>query len=197
MCLAIFKPAKVAIPEARLRNGWVNNNDGAGFAYIKKGKVVSEKGFMFLSDFLPAYKEASTRHPASPFVIHFRIRSMGDKSPANTHPFTVENGVMIHNGTIMGTGATYAAGPSDTAKFAETFGKDLDYATVLKHKKEFEDAIDFNKVVLLYNGGKHIILNEKQGSWKDDVWYSNHSFEARPTLCSTYSHGNGYHGMME
>lgn len=185
MCLAIFKPAKVKIPEERLSNGWISNPDGAGFAYVDRGKVVVEKGFMNLKDFLAAYKKTTEKFKSSPFLVHFRIRSMGDKTADNTHPFRIKDGVMIHNGGFDGTGAQHQTGPSDTRLFAQRFGDLFTFETLDKHKKDFEEAIGWNKVAILYDDGKHIILNETKGEWVDDVWYSNFSWRSHPRSSSS------------
>lgn len=177
MCLAIFKPAKCSITEETLRAGWLGNSDGAGFAFVRNGKVQIQKGFMSVKEFLEAYDKAMKANRKSPFVIHFRIRSKGDRSADNTHPFQIKNGVLIHNGTLEGTTAEYNKGKSDTLLFSEKFADKLDYDTVSANKRDFEDAIGYNKIVLLYDDQRHIILNEGLGTWHDDVWYSNRSFE--------------------
>ena len=178
MCLAIFKPAKSNITEDILSQGWLGNSDGAGFAYVHKGKVVISKGYMKLQEFLEAYRTASKLHAKSPFIIHFRIKSMGAKNEDNTHPFPIEGGALIHNGTLTGTKAEWDKGPSDTALFAQRYFSHLSYAEVHANKEEFEEAVVYNKIAMLYNSGQYIILNEKNGVWHNDVWYSNHSFKA-------------------
>lgn len=177
MCLAIFKPAKCSITEEALRNGWQGNSDGAGFAFVRNGKVQIMKGFMTVKDFLEAYNTAVKANRKSPFVIHFRIRSRGEKNAENTHPFQIKDGVLIHNGSLDGTGAEFAKGKSDTFLFAEKFADRLPFDVVSASKKELGDAVGYNKVVILYDDGRHIIVNENLGHWKDDVWYSNHSYE--------------------
>lgn len=188
MCLAILKPAKVSIPEECLRNGWIANPDGGGYAFVHKGKVVVRKGYTKLQDFLKDFNEDIKKYKSSPFVIHFRIRSMGDKTPENTHPFPITGGVMIHNGTLNGTGAIYQQGPSDTSLFAEKFKDHLNMRFVLDHKAELAEAIGrYNKFVFLYDNGQAAIVNEDSGVWRDDVWYSNYTFCSRPV--STYPSG--------
>lgn len=189
MCLAIFKPAKVSVPADYLREGWIHNPDGAGFAYTHKGKVHTVKGLMTWKAFIEAYDVATKKFKNSPFVIHFRIRSMGDKSAENTHPFPIRDGVLIHNGSVDGTKAVWDKGPSDTAYFAETFSEKLTYDFVKEHKKEWDDAVGYNKMVMLYDDGRHLILNEQHGSWVNDVWYSNMSYKPRP-LAAPYNGGN-------
>lgn len=190
MCLAIFKPANVILPEESIRNGWIANSDGGGYAYINKKKVVMRKGIMTLKEFGEAYAADSKQYKKSPFAVHFRIRSMGDKDPLNTHPFAIADGALIHNGTIDGTGAQHGVGVSDTAKFCEMFGDKLTFDWVQENKADLEAAVSWNKLVMLYSTGKFHIINEKQGLWHGDVWYSNHSFKPRPPYnngasCST------------
>lgn len=177
MCLAILKPEKIIMSEAVLRDSFIGSPDGAGIAYVKEEKVVVEKGFFKLKDFLVAYEEAFQANKDSPFLIHFRNRTMGARDADNCHPFTVAGGAMIHNGGFNGTGAKGGFdGPSDTALWAKTFGEQLDYNTVFVHQKEIESAIGFNKVALLYGNGKAIILNGHLGTWVNGVWYSHANF---------------------
>ncbi len=96
MCLAIVKPGGVSLPEEHLAQGWINNSDGGGFAYIEKGEVKFEKGFFKYQDWLAAYKAKLELFPNSPFLIHFRIASQGDKAAGNTHPFKIPGGAVIH-----------------------------------------------------------------------------------------------------
>lgn len=176
MCLAILKPAGVIVPDEHLRNGWIGNPDGAGYGYVKDGKTVAVKGFGKLSKFMEAYKKDAEANPTSPFIIHFRIRSMGDSSAGNTHPFPIEGGLLIHNGTLSGTGAVYGAGPSDTALFADMFKSNLTFDFVQEHKDELNRICASNKLVMLYDNGTYQIVNDTLGVWVDGVWYSNNSY---------------------
>lgn len=180
MCLAIYRPPGKSVPEPHLHQGWQHNSDGAGFAYIEGSRVKFVKGLMTYKEFLAAYSDYASRFPNSPFLIHFRIRSTGARDEGNTHPFPFKHGVAIHNGTIDGTGAVYGTGNSDTSIFMEKYGDKLSHKLVSEHKKDIENALGAgNKLVLLYNNGKHIILNERMGHTKDDVWYSNATYVPR------------------
>lgn len=182
MCLAILKPAKVSITEDRLRNGWIANPDGAGYAFVHKGKVVTKKGYTKLQDFLTDIEADFKKHKNSHFAIHFRIRSSGEKSPEMTHPFPVAGGVVIHNGSITGTGAEYGTGESDTCKFANKFKENLTFDFVVNHKADLNEAMGkWNKLVFLYDTGQYVIINDNEGVWDGDVWFSNHTFKPRPT----------------
>jgi hypothetical protein len=177
MCIAMFKPAGVDVPIERLSQGWISNPDGGGYGYVKDGKTVISNGHMKLRDFLAAYNKDKEENPESPFLLHFRIRSAGAKGPINTHPFQIEGGILIHNGTLTGTGASWFDGPSDTKIFADRFSKHLNHDFVLNNKQKWEEAVGFgNKLAILYDDGRHQIINEHAGVWTDGVWYSNRSY---------------------
>ena len=45
-------------------------------------------------------------------------------------------------------------------------------------RKQVETIIGANnKLILLYESGEFVIVNEDQGSWIEDKWYSNRNFE--------------------
>lgn len=178
MCIAIFKPAGIEVPVDHLKKGWVHNSDGGGFAFVNEGKINIVKGLMNWKDWLETYQEAEFMFPDSPFLIHFRIRSMGDRDEANTHPYELPDGMgaLIHNGTLRGTGAEYGTGPSDTALFTKKYGKALTFDIVEKEKMVLESAIEYNKIAILYADGRHQILNESLGMEMNGVWYSNDTF---------------------
>lgn len=173
MCLAIYKPPSVIIPEDNLHKGWTRNPDGGGFAWHDGKKLHVQRGFDKFKEFLSAYNETFEANRSSKFLIHFRIRSTGDRSKENCHPHTFAHGVAIHNGTISGTGADMSKGKSDTVLFLEKFGKNLTLDRVRNNLKTLDEVMSWNKMVFLYNNGDHIIVNEKQGTWRGGAWYSN------------------------
>lgn len=188
MCIAIFKPAGVDIPIAHLSQGWICNPDGGGYGFNVDGKAVIRKGYMKLKDFLASYNADVAAHPESNFLVHFRIRSMGAKGQENTHPYQIEKGILIHNGTLTGTGARGSDGPSDTQLFADRFSKNLDFDLIQNNKEKWNQALSSsNKIAILYDDGRYQILNEGSGVWQDGVWYSNRSF------VSWSGQNNGYY----
>lgn len=191
MCLAIFKSAEGTVTEEQLRNGFFNNDDGAGFAYVAEGKVVISKGFRDVDKFLTAYKEAEERNPDSPFLIHFRICSLGAVNEENTHPFPIDGGALVHNGTLYGTDAEYGKGPSDTSLFSKQFTKYLTYDRVQKYKHSWEETLYGNKIAILYDDGRHQIVNEKDGHWLNGAWFSNYSHRISPTMTTSPYAGMG------
>lgn len=173
MCIAIVLPAGRKLDPRMVGACWANNSDGAGFAYADGGKVVVNKGHMTLAAFWREFAKVRKTFEDRNFLVHFRIVSRGAENEDNTHPFPFEHGAMIHNGTITGTEAKHNSGPSDTKLFLDKFGSKLTFDVVTANKQELGDALGYNKLAFLYGDGRYAIINEKSGSWRDDVWYSN------------------------
>lgn len=175
MCLAIVKKAGATVDESYLKNGFDRNGDGAGFAFIKDGKIEVVKGLMKWEEFMDSYTAAAAAHPDSPFLIHFRVGTSGVKGPANTHPFVGKECAVIHNGVMFHTG--YTAEKSDTRTLIEAAADRLTKARLVANKDALERHVGVaNKLCFLFPDGDTLILNEKQGEWHDNVWYSNLSF---------------------
>lgn len=188
MCVAIMAPKGRSVSADRLWRGWSANSDGGGFAYVDdKDQVVIKKGYSkyndFHKDYVDAVKEFST---SSPFLIHMRIGTRGDKqSAANTHPFRIipeegPEGALIHNGTMFSPTGEWE-GPvgdrkSDTRVLAERMGKLLAYDDVNDSVATLGFVLsERNKLALLYANRKYVLINERQGIWVDGIWYSNSS----------------------
>lgn len=114
MCIAIYKPKGVEIPNKETLNRCFNRNkDGAGFAIYRDSKINLHKGFMTFEDF---YKSFMSYNPQKdePIFIHFRIATHGLVDGGNTHPFPITDSfecmrktdlvydgkVLIHNGVF-------------------------------------------------------------------------------------------------
>ncbi len=107
MCV-IYACKTTLPPESELAAGAFQNDDGAGLAWIEKGKVAFSKGFVGHKDLLE-YKEKYKI--GFPCVIHFRTASVGGKARSLCHPFPVDaeasldlsgvaDHVLFHNGHI-------------------------------------------------------------------------------------------------
>lgn len=146
-------------------------------AYIKDGKVVIEKGFMKVEDFIPRYHQLIEEgvNKDNPMLIHFRIMTTGEVGRDNCHPFYIGekegDAALIHNGSFYG--GRSGCDKSDTRVVAERIGDKFLYEPTLFAKGKIERKLgNYNKVVLLYNTGDYIILNEHEGAWGGDIWYS-------------------------
>lgn len=178
MCLAIVQPKGKRTPIEHLHKGWIANPDGGGYAFIHENKVAIRKGFGKLKEMLASYNADLHAHPDSPFLIHFRITSMGESTAEYTHPFPIEGGALIHNGTMTGTGAVWDKGPSDTKIFVDRFGKNLSFDIIQANRPEWDEALRGNKIATLYDDGRYQIVNEQDGHWDNEVWYSNTSYKS-------------------
>lgn len=182
MCVAIVQKAGTELTPAQLFAGWSSNQDGAGFAYVdKEGKVQIQQGFMKYNAFESAYRQAVQEHGKDgPMLVHMRIRSAGNIGPKNCHPFRIKGGAMIHNGTMFypatDNNAKLRDRKSDTRIFAETFHNHLDAESLRYAEYDILNAIGRgNKLAFLFDGGEFVIVNEKAGFWREDIWFSNAS----------------------
>lgn len=169
--------------------GWAVNKDGAGFSYVdREGQLQVKKGYIAYSDFDGDLKAAYEEHGKhSPFLIHMRYATRGTVTSANTHPFHLRptdspEAALAHNGTMFTPEGNWAGTKddlkSDSRVFAAALNNVLGKPIVSRVKKRLEKSITVrNKVVLLYADKSFIILNEDEGYWKDDIWYSNRGCE--------------------
>ena len=62
MCIAIVKPQGTEISDEYLENCFDNNNDGAGLAYAKNGKLYIVKGIFNKKQFIQEVRKAEKLH---------------------------------------------------------------------------------------------------------------------------------------
>jgi len=187
MCLAIYQPAGLLIPEKNLRSGYEANNDGCGICWAEKGSLTLSKGMMKWEDFWKLYQE----HKGCAMLIHFRKSTHGKKDEANCHPFLFNDGklALIHNGVLPIKCSE--DGYSDTWHLVNKVLEPL----VKDHGVDIDDpalswliklAIGTDKIAVMDGNGEAVIFNEDKGNWEDTdgttaekkgkVWYSNTSF---------------------
>jgi hypothetical protein len=193
MCLAIYQPAGIEIPEGHLLEGFKNNPHGAGFMYFdEKNNVCSYKSMHFDS-FIDEYEKAWAEHGRySPFAIHFRWATHGTQDINNVHPFYMNKNVCVmHNGII--DCIIQDKKMSDTAAFVQDYLGNL--------PRNFQDNEFLFDMVEQYTSGSKLIMftsdpqaqyagyifNENAGHWAEKVWYSNASYScAKPRSFVNY-----------
>ena len=179
MCLIVaHKPGAKAMPLVELQRAWNTNHDGAGYMYINKGKLKIRKPFFRLKDLTAAYYEDHERFGThNPFVLHLRFATHGKCNMENTHPHAVADkhvGV-AHNGILWAP-----KDQSDTVYFCKTVLAERTAHQLLtaQFRLFIEEVVGVsNKLVLLSRTGQLSIINEDQGEWIDNTWYSNVSFQ--------------------
>jgi predicted glutamine amidotransferase len=193
MCIAIYQKPFAVLDYTTLKNSYENNPDGCGMAYINtdyrgKQKIKMYKSMEF-EQFYKKYKRAVQNNPQSPFLIHFRIKTHGEVSTFNCHPFKInKNTVFIHNGIIRSMPIHKRM--SDTQVFNEKILKKLPKGW-LKNEGITDlitEAIGGgSKLIVLTLRGEVKIYNEKSGMWKDGNWFSNSSYSYAPRKYDKWS----------
>lgn len=204
MCVIAFSPKGTDIPsEQQIRQMWIHNPDGAGYAYVnKKGKVVYRKGFMTLAE-LMAELEAPERFKNTNFAIHFRIGTSGKNDKATCHPFPISNNfgdlrktegeadsVLFHNG-ILSKGGIVSPLASDTQDFVVAMSPMFQKYNKSKARDFFiEELIEGSRLLILYKNNAFKMF----GKWETDgdIFVSNLNYK------TSYDwYGSGYYGYHE
>lgn len=183
MCIAIVKPKDKVISKDVLQTCFENNPDGCGFAYVQDGTVYIKK---FLNNFEEFYTEYSKVENLSNMLIHFRIKTHGDISLENCHPFIMNDRMaLIHNGIISGYGDKDSK--SDTRDFIDKVLSKISHKMWKNpaFRQLVGDAIGYSKLGILDTSGNCYIINEAKGKWDDGVWYSNSSYETKKVKYNT------------
>lgn len=205
MCIIVAKNRGIEMPSKEiLKNCFDFNSDGAGFMYVKNGKVHINKGFMTFDKFYDALQKLNKIHDLKEhaIVMHFRISTAGNVDGGNCHPYPIttnENHLrkehfvtdigMAHNGII----SQYSNGKgklNDTQLFIKecvSVFKDLS-KDFLKHQgvmRILEEIADSKLCFLDSHENIHLV-----GKFIEDngVMYSNSSY------LTTYYYPYSYYG---
>lgn len=195
MCIIVVKEKGKKLPSKEiLENCFYNNNDGAGFMYVKDKKVVIDKGYMSFKDFYRRLQELNKMFNLNDkaLIMHFRIGTSGTGKENLTHPFPLTNkrkhlnktyykcnlGI-VHNGII--SEYTYDENLSDT----QTFIKDYLYP-ISKLSSDFYKYDDILKIIKNACGSKICLLDKDENIYyigeyvyENGIIYSNNSYDHR------------------
>lgn len=180
MCVIVVKPKGVQIRKGYLKNCYLSNPDGAGFMYVKDGKVVILKGYFHFETFYADFAKAEKINRKSPFVLHFRIATSGGVNYENCHPFKIdEHNAFVHNGIFYNLSyANYNL--SDTQVFNNTILQNLptgwQNSTGVFNLLETYAKESASKLAFLSDSGKVLICAEEDGTWYKGSWYSNEAY---------------------
>lgn len=194
MCIAIAKQADIAINRSILQQCFNSNPDGAGFCIEINGSLVINKGYFTFDDFYTAFKPYENLKA----LIHFRIRTHGDKDETNCHPFYINDDlVFIHNGVINNVHAP--ANLSDTIVFNNNFLSPLvskfgnSALTDPAVKPMIENFIGCSKLAMFVKGQEDFVFfNEAMGNRSTEgIWFSNTSWQAPKVYPPQYKDERG------
>ena len=188
ICIAIAQPAKTnTLTIKQLERGWNRNPDGGGFAFINDEGMIEQFHTMDKETLILTYLEKHEQYgESSPFIVHMRIATHGGIKLSVTHPYTLPlkgEGEMVfaHNGIFLGMNEHTSDDVSDTMVFGEHILSQLDDSW-LDNKYIFdmvETYCAYSKLVFLTTSpalqSELYIVNDKDGTWHEGVWYSNHS----------------------
>ncbi len=184
MCIIIYNRGGKQLEKDMLETAYANNPHGYGIMWYDGDRVLSlkerDQGFDDLWETLQKFKGIT-------YALHLRWRTRGADSRAQCHPHKVtskddgapEDVFLMHNGTMFEFADDVVK--SDTKLFAEKLRKIM-YAS----DHEFNESLRTmknhvtvgNKLLFMDSHGGVTFVNEDQGSWIDDIWYSNlYSFE--------------------
>lgn len=196
MCVIISKPAGVdPLKREYFENAWEHNSQGGGVVWkTPDDEVKVQKGFMNKDEFLSKLDEINTKDNS--FIAHFRIKSVGEVKPENTHPFVMDKVTFAHNGTISGIKAF--DGKTDSETFGLLFLKNRSMKWIKENALLLEVALGSSKFALMDNKtGEIFILNKEYGKEQDGAWFSNESAFPRPATTYSYSNYAYYHNLFK
>lgn len=204
MCLLTYFPAGVMPDTAALENGMFINSDGHGYAIVSDDRIIVGRGLNG-EDILDEFEALRFVHPDGPALFHSRLATDGAEDVSNVHPFPIggdHRTVMAHNG-IMPLRPSKGDPRSDTRLVAESFiPRTYRSLRGRKARLRFQRWMGtYNKVVILTVDNRFrdqaYILNEREGIWRDGIWYSNDGY--KPWLPSSvkYVYGDDQLGWPE
>lgn len=201
MCLLTFIPDSVSIDEQRFENAAFNNPDGFGFAINTGKRIVTGHGMNFDSVF-DQFEQMRSQN-AGHAVFHFRWATHGETNINNCHPFYLGDdrlSVVAHNG-ILPVKVPNGDVRSDTKVFAQDIMPAVGGITALdddEYFKKLESWAKGSKLVFLtaQEDAKFdfYILNESDGHWDSEMWWSNTSYSS-PRFASSGTYGSSYGSM--
>jgi hypothetical protein len=174
----------VTPPDGHLANGWANNSDGGGYAFIDHvNNIVVRKGLMSFDAWMDSYEDDWLKYgEQSPFILHFRIGTHGPNDAKNTHPHVVNKRLVVaHNGIIRGVTFKKKDARSDTRVFIDNTLRLLpkNWLDNPAIRELVADRIGKGNKLAFLSTTTHervYILNEEQGVWGRGVWYSNDTY---------------------
>lgn len=176
MCIIVLNK-KGLIPENTLKTCYESNPDGMGLMYAKNGRIKIIKELTDFDKFYVSYMKIRIKHKGN-IALHFRIRTAGNVNEKNLHPFFVnQNLAFMHNG-ILDIDVPIKSKVSDTIIFNEHILKNLpnDFLNYHGNIELIKNYITHSKLLFMDSYGDVTIINEDEGNWLKDNWYSNFSY---------------------
>ena len=198
MCLLMVCLPGMHPERELLENACANNPDGYSFAVHQGDHIVTARS-MKSDRLLDRFYTELDKSPTAFGTFHARISTHGATTLDNNHSFRVGGRgdiVLSHNGMLPIPDR--GDGRSDTRIFAEDVLPALGVASLDDNYawSALEDWASGSKIAILSTApelrDQLYIVNEDLGHWKENIWWSNSSYEYR--WGSKFSFGTGYYG---
>ena len=183
MCLLTFMPEYVTPDMERFEIAATANPDGFGWAILERSKIVRFRSMNF-AEAADKFAVARRVHQG-PAMFHFRWATHGTENVENCHPFLLggdADTVMGHNG-ILPVEIEKGDTRSDTRVFAETVMPAIGGIAALddaEYAAKLAKWATGSKLVFMTNNPdtehEWYIVNEQDGHWDKDMWWSNRSY---------------------
>lgn len=154
------------------------NDDGMGLMWVENGEIKVWKSLDRLDLMFDKYKDLREKYNM-PIALHFRNATKGEVTLDNCHPFFVnEDMAMMHNGTL--SIKVDEKGKSDTLEFRDHILRNMPEGWI--HDSEWRKMVNkysgWSRFILTCSTGEFYVINEDEGYWVDNVWYSNNDFRS-------------------
>jgi len=198
MCLLMVCLPGMHPERELLENACVNNPDGYSFA-VHHGDHITTGRSMKYDRLLDRFYAELDKSDTTFGTFHARISTHGATTLDNNHSFRVAGRsdiVLSHNGMLPIP--TKGDGRSDTRIFAEDVLPALGIASLDDNYawSALEEWAGGSKIAILSTApelrDQLYIVNEDLGHWKENIWWSNSSYEYR--WGSKFSFGTSYYG---
>lgn len=193
MCVAVLLPAGVRLSDEQLAAMHKANRDSWGYGFLQEyppnlttrphgyaGYIRVVKGTTPVEDAIAKYNSTLNTSPQLlkfPHLVHFRITTAGLTNYNNAHPFLMDHGALIHNGSFP---SNIHSDHSDTAQFAQAIKSVAKPGMSKDALAWLGKCVGYNKLVFLWRDGTAQIVNEEAGTYLDNgVWVSNTHWRSR------------------
>lgn len=169
MCILIHQTRGVTLSDDVIRDCYIRNTHGFGYI-LKNGKT--EKGIYTIDEILQIYKNKLAKKEC---FIHMRMRTHGDISRENCHPYPINNGgQLMHNGVMPEALNLKISKRSDTYHFAQKFLRNIDILHDENYRELLGAAIGSSNKLAIFIDDKFYIINKQHGYMHFGAWFSNH-----------------------
>jgi hypothetical protein len=177
MCLIVHQPEGLNLSDELLMDIYQSNRDGLGIMYATGGKLRIKK-FLPKSaeEFAAIYNATAAGREC---LIHARMTTHGATDLENCHPYVVTGRVaLMHNG-VLSMGNSWDKEKSDTWHFVRNIvAPAIAHNPELLHDENWQKYMgaiigSSNRVAMMDNRGRAVIINRATGVEFMGAWFSN------------------------